>query len=117
MPLLDRLRRRTSATRTESQGLASALEIVAASKGRSFKVRGRGIRASHVPDEEVTRFIREELPDYYTYTTKVETYADRRGVRQAHLEIKGSIGLSRQMNLYNPPDVTFTIKTEAPRST
>jgi len=113
---LDRLRGRTSVTCAESQGLAGALDTVAAFKGRHFKVRGRGIRASRVPDEEVIRFIREELPDYYTYVTRVETYADRRGVRHARLEIHGSMGLSRQMNRYNPFDVTFTIRTEPPRS-
>jgi len=114
MPLLDRLRGRTSVTCTESEGLAGALETVAAFEGRNFKVRGRGIRASHVPDEEVIRFIREELPGYYTYTTRVETYADRRRARHTRVEIHGAIGLSRQMNRYNPLDVTFTIRTEAP---
>lgn len=112
MPLIERLRKHTSVTCTESQGLTGALDTVAAFKGRQFKVRGRGIKASHVPDEEVSRFIREELPDYYTYVTYIETYADRRGVRHARLRIHGSMGLSRQMNRYNPFDVTFTMKTE-----
>ncbi len=116
MPLLDRLRGRTPLTRNESQGLAGALEALAELKGRQFKVRGHGIRASHVPDEEVSRFIREELPGYYTYTTRVETYVDRRQIRHARLEIHGSMGLSREMNRYNPLDVTFTIRTEAPES-
>ncbi len=103
-------------THAESQGLAGALETVADFKGRQFKVRGHGLRASHVPDEEVNRFLREELPDHYTYTTWVATHVDRRNVRHARLEIKGSMGLSRQMNRYNPLDMTVTIKTEAPQT-
>jgi hypothetical protein len=83
-------------------------------KGRTFKVRGRGIRTLHVPADEVARFVQEELPGYYTYTTRVRTYTDRHEIRQAHVEIKGWIGLSRRMNRYNPFDWTCIIKTETP---
>lgn len=116
MFFLDRLKGHTSAEYTESEGRGSAVEQVGMFKGRTFKVRGHGIRASHVSDKEVTRFIQEELPGYYTYTTKVRTFMDRHRVRHACIEIKGWIGLSRQMNRYNPFDVTCTIKTEAPAS-
>jgi hypothetical protein len=116
MFLLDRLRGHTSVERTESEGLGSALERVGMFKGRTFKVKGHGIRASHVPIEEVARVIQEELPGYYTYTTRTETYMDRRRVRHVRVEIKGWIGLSRQMNRYNPFDVTCTIRTEPPAS-
>ncbi|OHB61723.1 MAG: hypothetical protein A2Y76_00060 [Planctomycetes bacterium RBG_13_60_9] len=116
MSLLDRFRKRTSVECRESEGLAFALETAEIFKERTFKVRGRGIRASNVPADEVARFIQEELPGYYTYATRVQTYTDRHKVRHACVEIKGWIGLSRQMNRYNPFDLTCTVKTEAPAS-
>jgi hypothetical protein len=116
MSLFGRLKGHTSAEYTESEGLGSAVQQVGMFTGRTFKVKGHGIRASHVSDREVTRFIQEELPGYYTYTTKVRTFMDRHHVRHACIEIKGWIGLSRQMNRYNPFDLTCTIKTETPAS-
>ena len=116
MFLLDLLKGRLSVECNKSEGLGLALETVEMFKGRTFKVRGRGIRASHVPADEVARFIQEELPGYYTYTTQVETFVDRQRVRHACVEIKGWIGLSRQMNRYNPLDITCTIRTEVPTS-
>lgn len=116
MFLLDRLKGHTSVEYTESEGLGCALETVGMFKNRTFKVRGREIRASHVPADEVARFIQEEFPGYYTYTTRVETYTDWRKVRHVCVEIKGWIGLSRRMNRYNPLDLACTIRTEAPAS-
>jgi hypothetical protein len=116
MFFLDRLKGRTLAEFVESEGLGSALRTLGRFQERTFKVRGCGIRASHVPNEEVARFVQEELPGYYTYTTRVETFVDRHQVRHACIEIKGWIGLSRRMNRYNPLDMTCTIRTEAPAS-
>jgi hypothetical protein len=70
------------------------------------------MKAAGVPGEEVVRFVEEELPDYYTYTTRVKTYSDRRDVPQARIDIAGTMGLSRELNRYNPFDVACTIKTE-----
>jgi hypothetical protein len=99
---------------TESEGLDFALKTLDKFQGRTFNVRGRRIRASHVPTDEVARFVQEELPNYYTYTTRVQTYTDRHQVRQACVEIKGWVGLSRRMNRYNPFDWTCTVRTESP---
>jgi len=114
MSLLNRLKGHTSVEYKEAEGLGCALETVKMFKGRTFQVRGRTIRASHVPSDEIARFVQEELPDYYTYTTRVHTYTDRHRVQHARVEIKGWIGLSRRMNRYNPFDWTCIIKTEAP---
>ena len=114
MFLLDRLKGHKPVESTESEGLGPVLETVKQFKDRTFKVRARGIGASHVPIEEVERFVQEELPRYYTYTTRTVVYRDRRQVRHTRVEIKGWIGLSRQMNRYNPLDFTCTIRTEAP---
>jgi hypothetical protein len=114
MSLLDRLKGRISVEYTESEGVGFALRTAEAFQGRTFTVRGRGIQAAQVSADEVARFVQEELPDYYTYTTRVQTYTDRHKVRHACVEIKGWIGLSRRMNRYNPLDWTCTIKTEPP---
>jgi hypothetical protein len=99
-----------------SEGLSAAIETAKQFDQRTFRVKGWGIRASHVPCQEVSRFLEEEFPGYYTYTTKVQTYRDRHDVRHARIKIKGWSGLSRQMNRYNPFDMTCTIRTEPPTS-
>ena len=113
MVLSDRLKGRMAVECSESEGLESALRILDKFKQRTFKVRGRGIRAFHVPHVEVARFIQEELPGYYTYTIRGATFLNRRQVRHTCIEIKGWIGLSQQMNRYNPLDLTCTVRTEA----
>lgn len=116
MSLLDRLKGHTSIECAELEGLGPVLETVGLFRDRTFRVQARGVRASHVPIEEVERFIREELPGYYTYTARTRAYTDRHQVRHVRLRIKGWIGLSRQMNRYNPLDITCTIRTETPAS-
>ncbi len=103
-----------SVERTESEGVGAVLEVLGMFPDRTFQVKGRGIRASQVPREEMARFLQEELPRCYTYTARIQTYTDRHKIRQARVEIKGWIGLSRRMNRYNPFDWTCIIKTEAP---
>ena len=116
MPLLNRLRRRTLVGCRDSEGLGAAIETAETFKERTFKVRGHGIRASHVSADEIARFVRAELPAYYTYATRVENYIDRREVPHVRVTIKGWIGLSRRMNRYNPFDLTCIIETETPAS-
>jgi len=114
MFLLDRLKRHGAIDETQSDGLSAAIKAVKQFDQRTFRVRGRGIRASHVPYEEVSRFLDEEFPGYYTYKTKVQTYKGRHDACHARIDIKGSSGLSQRMNRYNPFDMTITIRTEPP---
>jgi len=116
MFLLDRLKRHGTIDEVQSDGLLAAIEAVKQFDQRTFRVRGRGIRASHVSYEEVSRFLDEDFPEYYTYTTKVQTYEDRHNVPHARIDIKGWSGLSQRMNRYNPFDMTVTIRTEPPTS-
>ncbi len=116
MSFLDRLKRRTVVDEMQSEGLSAAIEAVKQFDQRTFCVTGQGLRASHVPSEEVSRFLEEEFPDYYSYTTKVQTYTKPQDVLHARIEIKGWSGLSQQMNRYNPFDMTCTIRTEPPAS-
>ncbi len=114
MFFLERWKRHGVIAETRSDGLSAALETVKQFDQRTFRVKGGGIRASHVPYEEVSRFLDEEFPDYYSYTTKVQTYEDQHDIRHSRIEIKGWSGLSQRMNRYNPFDITVTIRTEPP---
>ena len=114
MSLIDNIRGYRSVKRKNADDLQLALETVKRFKGRNFKFKGPGMKASGVPGEEVIRFIEEELPGYYTYSTLVKTYSDRHKTSHACIQIKGTMSLSRELNRYNPFDVTCTVKTEKP---
>ena len=115
MSFWNRITARRSVQRTESDGLTLALATVEDFKHRTFRFKGMGMKASRLPAAEVTRFIRDEMPDYYNYTSRVTTRLDMHCVRHAAIEITGTMGVSRGLNRYNPLDVTCTIKTEKPK--
>ena len=114
MSLIDGIWGHRSVKHRNSDDLRLALQTVERFKGRSFRFKGVGIKASGVPGEEVIRFVEEELPGYYTYSTRVKTYSDRHKTPYACIEIKGTMSLSKELNRYNPFDVTCTVKTEKP---
>ena len=114
MSLIDGICGHRSVKHRNSDDLRLALETVKKFTGRRFKVKGPGIKASGVPGEEVIRFVEEELPGYYTYSTTVKTYSDRHKRPHARIEIKGTMSLSKELNRYNPLDVNCTVKTENP---
>lgn len=112
MDLFDWLTGRSSVKHKQADGVSLALQTVEKFEGRTFRIRGLGMRHSNIPDTEIIRFIRKELPGYYTYTTKVKTYTDRKDIQQVHIQIKGTVSITRELSRYNPLDRTFTIKTE-----
>ena len=114
MSFLDCLRRNKSIEYHESDGRGLAVTTLERFAGRRFRVKGPGIKAFSVPTEEVVRFVQEELPDYYTYTTRTKAYSDRNETPQVCIEITGTMGVSRRLNRYNPLDIRCTIKTEKP---
>jgi len=112
MSFLNLLQAHKPVEHREADGLELAVSTVERFQARSFRFKGVGMKASGVPGKEVIRFIREELPDYYTYMTQVKTYSDRRKRSQARIEITGTMGVSRELNRYNPFDVKCSIRTE-----
>ena len=114
MSLLDCLKRNRSIEHGESDGLGLAVATLERFQDRSFRFTGVGMNASSVPAEEVIRFVQEELPQYYNYTTRAKTYSDRTKTPQARIEITGTMGVSKRLNRYNPLDVSCTINTEKP---
>jgi hypothetical protein len=72
MNLIDWLVRRQAVECSKGEGLNSAVRTVKEFKGRIFGCRGKKSRYSGISSEEILRFILEELPDYYNYTTKAK---------------------------------------------
>ena len=114
MSLLDCLKGNQFIEHRRCDGLGLAVATLERFPGRSFRFKGVGMNASGVPAEEVIRFVQEELPQYYNYTTHAKTYSDRSKTPQARIEIAGTMGLSKKLNRYNPLDVSCTIQTEKP---
>ncbi len=114
MSLLDCLKGNQSIEHRRSDGLGMAVATLERFPGRSFRFKGVGMNASGVPVEEVIRFVQEELPQYYNYTTHAKTYADKNKIPQARIEITGTMGISKKLNRYNPLDVSCTIQSEKP---
>ena len=113
--LLNWIWRRKSIEHNASDGLELALRTVETLKDRSFSFRGPGMKYKDIPDVEITRFIQEELSEYYNYHTDVTTYRDRRKINQADIRILGWLGVRGVYRRPSPLDRTFIIKTEAPR--
>jgi len=107
--LLGWLKGRLVAEYNESGGINLALQTIERFKDRSFKFKGAGMKHRNIPAKEIVRFIKEELPSYYTYTTKIKTFMDIKKTEQAHIIINGTLGVTGR---YNPLDRSFTIKTE-----
>lgn len=114
--LIDWLAGKKSVECSEGEGLNLAIQTVEEFEGRTFRCRDKKSRYSGISSEEIRRFIQEELPDYYNYTTKIKKYIDRKRIPQAEIEIMGNIGLSTQLNRYNPLNRTFHIMTERPKA-
>ena len=103
------LKGRLAAEYNESGGVNIALQTIERFKDRTFKFKAAGMKHRNMPAKEIMRFIKEELPAYYTYTTKIKTFTDINRTEQAHIVIKGTLGITGR---YNPLDRSFTIKTE-----
>ena len=110
--LLGRLKERLTAEYNESDGVNLALQTIERFKDRTFKFKAVGMKHRNVRAKEIIRFIKEELPGYYTYTTKIKTFTDIKKTEQAHIIINGTLGITGR---YNPLDRSFTIKTEKPQ--
>ena len=96
----------------ERVGLSLAIQTIEEFSGRTFKCAETTPKTSGIYTEEILELIKEELPSYYDYTTRVRKYVDRKGIPQVEIEIVGRIGISKR---YNPLDKTFHITTEAPK--
>jgi hypothetical protein len=67
MSFVELIQGRSEIDKRQQEGLDLALDALKDLKDRTFRVKGRGINAHAVPDEETLRFLQEELPEYYQY--------------------------------------------------
>lgn len=95
-----------------AKGLDLALEALECLKDRTFRVTGRTIKAKAVEDEEAIRFLKEELPEYYQYQTRVLTYVTRRNACHVRIMIEGWLGIRSELRRYSPLDIKLLISTE-----
>jgi hypothetical protein len=110
--LLEWIKGKSEVKCQESQGIDLAIRTIEKYGKRTFKFRGPIMRYSGIPTEEIARFLREELPEYYNYYVSIRTYLNRQNIPQAEIEITGIIGLRGKSGRYNPLDIKFFIKTE-----
>ena len=111
----DWIKRRSDVEQKQADGTDLAIQTVEKFKDMTFKFKGPGMKHSHIPSEEIIRFIHEGLPQYYNYRTRVTTFCDKDNTSQANIKIEGTIGIRGPSARYNPLDLTFIIKTESPR--
>jgi len=111
--LIDRLAGRKDVQQEEGDGLRLAIQTIKEFADRTFSFQETQ-PDSGIPSDELIRFIQEDLPTYYNYTTKVKKYVDTDDIAQAIIEIRGTIGVSKRQKRYNPLSRVFHIKTESP---
>ena len=95
-----------------AKGLDLALEALECLKGRTFRVRGKTLKAKAVEEAEAIRFLKEELPEYYQYQTSVLTYVTRRNACHVRIMIEGWLGIRCELRRYSPLDIKLLITTE-----
>jgi len=111
--LIDILAGRKQVRQEQEEGIGLAIRTIEEFEGRAFSFQETH-PDSGIPGDELIRFIQEDLPSYYNYTTKVKKYVDAAGIAQATIEILGTIGVSKRQKRYNPLNRTFHIKPEQP---
>ena len=110
--IIDWLAGRKHIEKTKGPGTSLAIQTIEEFPGRTFKCLETKPKTSGIHREEILELIKEELPGYYDYTTRIKKYVDKRGVPQAEIEIVGSLSV---LERYNPFDRTFHITTESPK--
>lgn len=58
----DWIKGRSDVEQTQADGTGLAIQTVEKFKNRTYKFKGAGMKHSHIPSEEIIRFIQEELP-------------------------------------------------------
>jgi len=116
MSLTDLIKRRKNIVNQESEGINLTIYLVNEFKDRTFTFKGLKNKYFGIRGEELLKLIQEELDSMivvYSYTTRVKTYTDRKGVSQVKIRLIGKAGT---MDRYNPLDITLDITTETPQA-
>jgi hypothetical protein len=111
--IIDWLAGRKHIERAKEPGISLAIQTIEEFTERTFSCPETTPKTSGIRRQEILKLIKEELPSYYNYTTRVKKYVDRRGTPQAEIELIGSLSV---LERYNPFNRRFHIGTETPKS-
>ena len=116
MSLTDLLKRRKNIVYRESEGVNLAIYFINKFEDRTFTFKGLKNKYFGLRGENLLKLIQDELDSMlilYSYTTRVKTYTDRKGVSQAKIKL---IGRASMRSKYNPLDIALDIITETPQA-
>jgi len=105
---IDWLAGRKKVIHQEDEGINLVIQTINEFENRTFTLKGT-YKYSNIDFEEIQRFVQEELPNYYNYTTRIKKYINKKGIPQAKIEIIGRVGFIQR---YNPLNIEVCIKTE-----
>lgn len=108
--IIDWLAGRKNIEKAKAPGTSLAIQTIEEFHGRTFSCPETTPKTSGIQREEILVLIKEELPSYYGYTTRIKKFVDRRGILQAKIELVGSLSV---LERYNPFNRIFHITTEA----
>jgi len=114
MSLIDLIKRRTHIVNQKSEGINLAIYLINEFQDRTFSFKGLKNKYCEPRRENLLKLIQEELDSMlilYSYTTRVKTYTDRKGVSQLKIRLIGKAGMKDR---YNPLDIELDITTEKP---
>ena len=96
----------------KAEGIDIALQALGQFEGRTFTVKDGLHLHRAVTTADVRTYIQTQLPQYYNYQAQLTTYTDRNEKQQVRIILKGHIGLSRQLQRYNPMDLRISIRSK-----
>ncbi len=112
MSVIDLIKGRKNILYQESDGITLATHTINEFEDRTFTFKGLKNRYFELSGEDLFKLIQEEMENMlimYSYTTKIKTYIDRKGIGQAEIKL---LGQASTMGRYNPLNVELYIKTE-----
>ncbi|MFC1761976.1 hypothetical protein ACFL6U_07820 [Planctomycetota bacterium] len=95
-----------------SDGLGLAVAIIESLEDKRFTLRGPRMRYKNQSGEEVLRFIQEDLPNNYHYSSSLTRSTDSKGTIYIRVKIEGWMGLRGQYRRPSPFDKNYTITTK-----
>lgn len=105
-------RRRNVIEQKSADGLDLALATIDTLPGKTFCLKGPRMYYRKQPDSEIRRFIQEDLPKDYHYSSSVTRSEDKRGTEYVRIKIEGWTGLRGTYRRPSPFDQDFTITTK-----
>jgi len=112
MSLTDLLKGRKNITYQENSGINLAVYLISEFQDRTFTFKSLKRKYFGLSAENLLKKLQDELDSMlilYSYTTKVKTFTDKKGISQARIKLVGRAGT---MSRYNPLDIELEINTE-----